>query len=358
MVVDNVLTREEFRRVMRRERAACDRNNHEFSLLVFDGEVIADPASAQALVRAMTHRIREIDEVGWLDSQRLGLLLPYTSFSGATTLARDLCRIAAPLQANYAIYTYPGRWLKDDTSGSASAGDESSRSAKSGESTDRLPVWKRTIDIVGSFIGLVCLSPLFLLVAALIKVVSPGPVFLRQKRVGHHGKVFTIWKFRTMRPGADNGPHQNHLSSLITSDQPMTKLDAGRDPRIFPLGNLIRRTYVDELPQLINVLRGEMSLVGPRPCIPYEAQDYKLWQTRRFDAVPGMTGLWQVSGKNRTTFKEMVRLDIAYSRRRSFWLDISVLLKTVPAILSEIVVRRAEKAAVAAAYNRRRGAGL
>ena len=199
-----------------------------------------------------------------------------------------------------------------------------------------MPTWKRVMDIVGSLVACVCLSPVLLLVAFVIKVVSPGPVLLRQKRVGHHGKTFTIWKFRTMKADADSAVHQNHVRSLMTTNQPMTKLDLSRDPRIIPFGNFIRRCCLDELPQLINVLRGEMSLVGPRPCVPYEAEQYGPWERKRFDAVPGMTGLWQVSGKNKTTFNEMIRLDIAYARRRSFWLDIKILLWTMPAIYAEI----------------------
>lgn len=199
-----------------------------------------------------------------------------------------------------------------------------------------MPTWKRAMDIVGSLVGCICLSPVLLLVASVIKAVSPGPVVLRQKRVGHHGKTFRIWKFRTMKADADSGLHQDHVRSLMTTNKPMTKLDVTSDPRIIPFGNLIRRCCLDELPQLINVLRGEMSLVGPRPCVPYEAEQYGPWERGRFDAVPGMTGLWQVSGKNKTTFNEMIRLDIAYARRRSFWLDIKILLRTMPAIYVEV----------------------
>src|SRR5258706_453760 len=176
-------------------------------------------------------------------------------------------------------------------------------------------------------VALLCLSPLLLLVAIIIKAVSPGPVILKQTRIGHNGREFAMWKFRTMGQDTDGSIHQSHLDHLIHSDAPLTKLDAARDPRICRFGNIIRRSAVDELPQLINVLRGEMSLIGPRPCMPYEARAYRLWQTARFDAVPGMTGLWQVSGKNRTTFRKMMHLDIAYARQQSFWLDLRILLK-------------------------------
>jgi lipopolysaccharide/colanic/teichoic acid biosynthesis glycosyltransferase len=196
--------------------------------------------------------------------------------------------------------------------------------------------WKRGMDVVVALLALLLLSPLFLLIALFIKIVSPGPVFFRQTRVGRLGRRFDIWKFRTMNVDADSSAHENHLEALISRDQPMEKLDAQDDPRIIPCGKLIRQTGVDELPQLFNVLRGEMSLVGPRPCIPYEAEKFLLWQRARFDALPGITGLWQVSGKNRTTFQEMIRLDIRYARNVSFWLDVKILCKTVPAILEQL----------------------
>lgn len=200
----------------------------------------------------------------------------------------------------------------------------------------RFPAWKRAMDIVGSLLSLVLLAPLLLLIASVIKMVSPGPVLYTQTRVGYLGKTFTLWKFRTMKRNADASVHQKLLSNLIHFERPMTKLDLNDDQRIIPFGSLLRLSGLDELPQLINVLRGEMSLVGPRPCLPYEAREYLLWQTRRFDAVPGITGLWQVSGKNSTTFKEMMRFDITYARKSSFWLDVKIILKTIPAIITQI----------------------
>jgi len=203
----------------------------------------------------------------------------------------------------------------------------------------RIPLWKRAIDIAGSFFALLLLSPLLLLVALFIKIVSPGPVLFRQKRVGYLGRVFTMWKFRTMHVNSETSLHRNYLRELIHNEKVMTKLDHGRDPRIIPFGNILRATGIDELPQLINVLLGDMSLVGPRPCLPYEAYEFRSWQMRRFDAVPGLTGLWQVSGKNRTTFKEMMRLDIGYSRKRAFLLDVMIVLKTIPAIVVQVADR-------------------
>lgn len=180
------------------------------------------------------------------------------------------------------------------------------------------------------------LSPGLLLfgvaVAILVKLGSPGPVLFCQKRVGYKGQEFTCLKFRTMRADAETDSHRHHTRNLIQSKAPMVKLDAGKDPRLVPLGSLLRATGLDELPQVINILRGEMSLVGPRPCIPYEYELYEPWQRQRFNAAPGLTGLWQVSGKNRTTFEEMIQLDIAYSLKLSLWLDLKIICKTLPAV--------------------------
>ena len=201
---------------------------------------------------------------------------------------------------------------------------------------DTFPRWKRTMDIVFSGAGFIIALPLLLVVAAIIKITSPGPAFLRQERIGRFGKPFLLWKFRTMRIDADASSHEVHLRNLIATDIPMVKLDAKSDPRVFPFGRILRSTCLDELPQLINVLRGDMSLVGPRPCMVYEFHQYQDWQKRRFDAMPGITGLWQVSGKNRTTFTEMIGLDIAYAERVSFMCDLKIILKTIPAILSDL----------------------
>jgi lipopolysaccharide/colanic/teichoic acid biosynthesis glycosyltransferase len=151
-----------------------------------------------------------------------------------------------------------------------------------------------------------------------------------------------------MYEDAETRSHREHFRQLMGAEVPMTKLDARRDPRLIPLGAALRATGLDELPQLINVVRGEMSLVGPRPCIPYEYEAYQPWQRRRFDAVPGLTGLWQVSGKNRTTFNEMIRLDIEYSERVSLWLDLKIIIKTLPAIWQQCRESRALKRTEAA----------
>jgi exopolysaccharide production protein ExoY len=180
-------------------------------------------------------------------------------------------------------------------------------------------------------------------VALWVVCVSRGPVFFRQRRVGYKGREFTCYKFRTMQVDAETSMHRDHFHHLMSTEVPMTKLDARNDPRLIPLGALLRATGLDELPQLINVVRGEMSLVGPRPCIPYEYELYQPWQRRRVDAIPGLTGLWQVSGKNRTTFNEMIRLDIEYSERQSLWLDLKIIFKTLPALWQQCSESRALK---------------
>jgi len=174
------------------------------------------------------------------------------------------------------------------------------------------------------------------LISLAIMVVSPGPILFRQERIGYRGRRFSCLKFRTMLVGADTAVHKSHLHSLMNSRAPMKKLDVAGDPRLIPLGALLRSTGLDELPQIINVLRGDMSLVGPRPCVPYEYEAYRPWQKERIKGLPGLTGLWQVSGKNKTTFEQMIHLDISYLRSKSIWLDLGIMLKTAPALLQQV----------------------
>jgi len=203
----------------------------------------------------------------------------------------------------------------------------------------KTPLWKRTMDIIGAILGLILFAPLMLFISLLIKMVSQGPILFKQERVGFGGELFQFLKFRTMKVNADTTKHQQYYADLIkcssskdNSEKCMTKLDDSNTD-IIPFGKILRNTCLDELPQLINVLRGDMSLIGPRPPIFYEVEKYLRWHNGRFDSVPGMTGLWQVSGKNRLTFNEMIRLDVQYSRRLSFWLDIKILLMTPAAVI-------------------------
>ena len=198
-----------------------------------------------------------------------------------------------------------------------------------------LPLWKRWLDIICIVLAAPAWLPLSLLIAAAIKLVSPGPVLFKQERVGHLGRLFVCLKFRTMVVDADTGVHQGHLNQLLASGLPMTKLDS-EDSRLIPGGLLLRSLGLDELPQIINVLRCEMSLVGPRPCVPYEYERYLPRHRKRCDTLPGLTGLWQISGKNRTTFEEMIDLDIHYAAKKSLFLDLKIIALTLPAIFGQV----------------------
>ena len=380
---DLLLPAEQFKTLILHECARCDRNAHAFSLIHIDlrrngSERGRDRSqTVRGLARTLVKRMRSTDEVGWLDGHSIGVFLPETDTKGARSLARDVCE-----ELTYQIYTYP--WISDlggdgDDRGSRRRGREEAepdnsssgnfhreqqltlhsegitwertggegnhqkmpQSARSIEEMilpSRSPFWKRAYDIFGSTVLLIAFSPLMIAVAAFIKIVSPGPVFFRQERIGYLGKPFTMIKFRTMKMSSDNiSVHRQYLKDLINSEgKSMKKLDTDADNRLIPLAGILRRSCIDELPQLFNVFKGEMSLVGPRPCLQYEAEEFKLWQQRRFHAIPGMTGLWQVSGKNRLTFQEMMRLDIRYANRKNASMDLMISFKTLPAILGQI----------------------
>jgi exopolysaccharide production protein ExoY len=221
--------------------------------------------------------------------------------------------------------------------------DSSIQAAPVDPVTAKVPLRKRALDIFCILLALPTLLPLFLFMAAMIKIVSPGPVFFRQARVGYMGRRFRIFKFRTMKVNAEVSSHQNHLKDLISSNTPMTKMDSKGDPRVIKFGGILRSSGLDELPQLINVLRGEMSLVGPRPCTEYEYEQFQPWHKQRFRALPGLTGLWQVSGKNKTTFNEMINLDIRYANEWSLWMDIKIMLMTFPVLFGQIREQKTRK---------------
>jgi len=200
-----------------------------------------------------------------------------------------------------------------------------------------LPGWKRAIDLAGVALALPVLAACMLAAAAILPCTAPGPIFFRQERVGYRGKKFLLYKFRTMRLGAETGSHEAHVTLLLKSNSPMQKMDGRRDPRLVPGGWFVRASGLDELPQILNVLRGEMSLVGPRPCVAYEFDQYTTQQKQRCEALPGLTGLWQVSGKNRTTFETMIQLDISYKRQCSLWLDLKIIGLTIPALIGQVL---------------------
>jgi exopolysaccharide biosynthesis polyprenyl glycosylphosphotransferase len=198
------------------------------------------------------------------------------------------------------------------------------------------------MDILGSVVGLILFSPIILITAIVVKMTSPGPIVFRQSRFGRKGVRFPFYKFRSMYWDTDDHIHREYVANLIKGD--IEKINQGEkeaplfkmksDPRVTPVGKIIRKTSIDELPQFLNVLKGEMSLVGPRPPLSYEVEKYEPWHLRRIlEVKPGMTGLWQVDGRSTTSFDDMVRLDLRYAQNWSLWLDIKILLKTVRAVL-------------------------
>ena len=374
------ISSEEFRSLLDYERCRVDRNSHVFTLIAFQtSNPLYNGKESRFIIEQVFRRCRITDIVGWIDENTIGAFLPDTPTIGGERFADDVvarCNIAG-IQCDHTVYTYPNDRLPSifrindniihegkiidaehniPQNGSQQAisgnGNGNGNNDDNGKQTTiataqkkvpllekvlakRIPLWKRAMDFIGSFIALTLLSPVFFLISALIKIFSPGAVFFKQQRVGYAGESFTLWKFRTMREMANVESHQNHFTNLIKSDEPMQKLDKTSDPRITPLGNFLRMSSLDELPQLINVFKGEMSLVGPRPCLAYEAEQYNLWQTKRFDINPGITGLWQVKGKNKTTFKEMIRMDIDYANRLSIWLDIVIIFKTFSTVIKQ-----------------------
>ena len=205
--------------------------------------------------------------------------------------------------------------------------------------SNSIPLWKRTFDIAGAIIGLVILSPLLCIITLAIKITSHGPIFFIQERVGYLGKRFRMYKFRSMYSDADEKEHEAYVRNLITQNNgnALAMVKIPQDSRVTPLGRFLRKLSLDELPQLINVLKGEMTLIGPRPPVPYEVEEYYPWHRKRLEMYPGITGLWQVSGKNTTTFNQMVRLDVRYGQHVSPLMDAKILLKTIPTVLSLMI---------------------
>jgi len=203
-----------------------------------------------------------------------------------------------------------------------------------------IPRWKRILDVTLVSLTLPCWLPLMILIMGAIRFNSRGPVFYRQERIGYRRRRFMMFKFRTMRVGAETKTHEEYYAYLMRADCPMAKLDAHGDSRLIACGRVLRATGLDELPQIFNVLRGEMSLVGPRPCLPSEFQRYEKWQRKRVNGLPGLTGYWQVNGKNGTTFSEMIAMDLFYLRNMSPWRDLVIIFKTVPALIGQALESR------------------
>ena len=343
-------------KILARERMRSDRSHSVVSLLTFRFPTKCTSAERVAMSSTFRTRLRVTDDAGIMSPECLAAVLPDTSPLGAWTLAEDICRMLPPSvrRPKCSVFTYPDHEPSEHSSSEDSEVDNSRQNAKrhagvayvtqsimqsspcsqtteplSGFFIQRLPKWKRLIDLLGAGAALIVAAPLIIMVAALIKMTSRGPVFYSQMRDGHGGRRFLIYKFRTMIINAEAMKEQ--LRGLSEQDGPAFKMK--RDPRVTALGRLLRRTCVDELPQLFNVLKGDMSLVGPRPLCSKEARHCTRWQRRRLDVTPGVTCTWQIQGGTKTTFSDWMRMDLRYAMARSMWKDVKMIGKTLPAII-------------------------
>ncbi len=320
-----------------RERARSDRNRTAFSMIAISLPKRKTARLESATVDILTSRLRITDEFGWLPDGRIGVVLSETPYAGAVKVLRDL-EERLYLEAagwGFSIFVYPSlREDDNETDGDDSDGGGDKRpDGPEPESLDglfakHLPAWKRVADLVGAVAGVIILSPVLLATAGLVRLSSPGPILFTQLRHTLGGRPFRIYKFRTMRVGAD--AEKAKLRARSEQDGPAFKLR--EDPRITRIGKLLRVTSLDELPQLINVIRGEMSLVGPRPLPCDESSACERWQLRRLDVTPGLTCIWQVSGRSTVTFDDWMRMDRYYIRNRSPWLDIKLVVRTFGAV--------------------------
>jgi lipopolysaccharide/colanic/teichoic acid biosynthesis glycosyltransferase len=354
----SILREAAFQRMICIERKRTERSGKPFVLMLVDGGGNC-PAEQNGrvlgiIVSTLLASTRETDVTGWYkDNSIVGVMftelgtVDKSAILGAMFLARVASTLEKSLtpeqfdQLRITFHLFPEDWDSRPQNGSGNPilyPDLLQRA-----NTKRLDrILKRSIDIVGSTLALLLSAPIFLVVAIAIKTTSKGSVLFRQRRIGRYGEPFVFLKFRTMHEENDSSIHQEYVKQLIAGraqqnsssrdGQPVYKLTS--DSRITRVGRFLRNTSLDEVPQLFNVLTGEMSLVGPRPPIPYEIENYELWHRRRFlEVKPGMTGLWQVSGRSRIKFDDMVRLDLLYARTWSPWQDLKILFRTPFAVL-------------------------
>lgn len=342
-----------FQHMLRIERQRTERSKRPFLLALFDVSSLTARQSfkndLEKIKSALAWALRETDIRGWYENDSvIGVIftemasLDGPSIEGISRMIRDRFseKLDEDLINNIAIsfHLYPENNGQISINGSFNIKLYPDLAKKDLGYRCSLAL-KKVIDALGSSVGLLCLSPVFLAISAAIKLNSEGPVFFRQERLGLNGKVFSVLKFRSMYTNCDPGSHKDYITKYIRK-QKQAAVEPGvfkltNDNRITPVGRWLRKTSLDELPQLINVLKGDMSLVGPRPPIPYECDLYDIWHKRRLlSCKPGITGLWQVNGRSRTTFDEMVRLDLKYISEWSLWLDIKILLKTPKAVFS------------------------
>jgi lipopolysaccharide/colanic/teichoic acid biosynthesis glycosyltransferase len=333
-------TRAEIDAIMHRECARCERNGHEFSVILIGAGKSGAPRHLHRLARLLCQRSRTTDEIGWFDSDRICAVLPDTGADGARDFLGQFTEEAfqKALSPIGKVLCYPYQWAdnSDDTAGGASNGESNSQAEDKrpiGDLTQLLirprPLWKRAIDLAAASIALLLAMPLLIGAAIAIKLSDPGPVLFKQKRAGLGGRPFTIYKFRTMIVDAERKKAALRASS--EQDGPAFKIK--HDPRITRVGRLLRESSLDELPQLINVIKGEMSLVGPRPLPLDESENCDAWHRRRLDVTPGLTCIWQVEGRSRVSFAEWIRMDRTYIGKRSLWQDLKLIVMTVPSVI-------------------------
>lgn len=359
------MSESEFALAISKERARCDRRPHDraFVLIVlYVEELIAAEKKLLHLCSTMSSRLRITDEIGWQDGN-LCFLLPETHREGGEQVAIELNQrcFELDLKLDSQVLVYPD----DDDIASKSyelesqfdtvdvqppTVDESAESLESdspqpvNESNEPVqnsncsitqsiptPFWKRSLDVIGAAFALIVCSPLFILATLAIKLDSPGPIVFRQKREGKDGRIFDILKFRTMRMGAENEQTDLRERAINEQDGPAFKLTD--DPRVTRVGRYMRKICLDELPQMINVLRGDMSLVGPRPLPIGESYGSKVWHRRRLEVLPGLTCIWQVQGRRDIEFDEWMRMDMEYIRRRGICLDLQLLFQTALVVI-------------------------
>jgi lipopolysaccharide/colanic/teichoic acid biosynthesis glycosyltransferase len=356
---NEILSEEAFRRMISIERKRSERSQRPFVLLLIDtGRSQSGDKQARVLLdmlSALQGATRETDITGWYTTNSVAGVM-FTEIvldnDNKEVLGTILSRIGALLRekldtdqfsrVKFSFHVFPDDWDSQDPERPSNPTlypdlEKRHKSNRVGRAT------KRMIDVLGSLSLLALLSPVFLAIAVAVKLTSEGPVLFRQKRIGEHGTPFTFLKFRSMYTDNDSSQHKEYVRQLIAGQgakQPMDGNGEGvfkltNDPRITPVGSFLRRTSLDELPQFLNVLRGEMSLVGPRPPVPYEVEAYATWHRRRLlEAKPGITGLWQVEGRSRVGFDDMVRLDLRYARNCSPWLDLKILIQTPKAVIA------------------------
>jgi lipopolysaccharide/colanic/teichoic acid biosynthesis glycosyltransferase len=352
-----ILNDKAFQRMIAVERKRTERSRSPFLLMTLDAGDHQSPEKnsrvLDSIVPGLLSSTRETDVIGWYKARAklavifTGLVIDdkndilSTILTRLSTTLRNTLTIEQFNHVNVSFHFFPDDW---DHDGPGRPSDTALYPDLSGREVNKRTLLgiKRIMDIFGSALALVVCGPLFLITALAIKASSEGPVLFRQQRVGQYGRCFTFLKFRSMRADNDPSVHQEYVVKLINGDadressggenQGIYKIK--NDRRVTPVGRLLRRTSLDELPQLFNVLKGEMSLVGPRPAILYEVAAYQTWHRRRLlEVKPGITGSWQVNGRSRVKFDDMVRLDLQYARSWSPWRDISILLRTPAAVL-------------------------